>query len=65
MRRPGSERLVEDVTATVPRLRVEYGRECPLGIGEPHPRLSWTIETDIAGWSQSTYEVEIDGNAEG
>ncbi|MCB0113358.1 MAG: alpha-L-rhamnosidase N-terminal domain-containing protein, partial [Caldilineaceae bacterium] len=42
---------------TVTRLRFEQTRE-PLGIGVDRPRLSWTTETSIHGWSQAAYEIE-------
>ena len=31
----------------------------PLGIGEPAPRLSWIITTDIPGWRQQAYDIEL------
>jgi alpha-L-rhamnosidase len=31
----------------------------PLGIGESAPRLSWIIATDIPGWRQRAYEIEL------
>ncbi|GAA2212647.1 glycoside hydrolase family 78 protein [Nonomuraea monospora] len=38
----------------------------PLGIGESAPRLSWTVTTDTAGWTQAGYEIELgDGTATG
>nr|WP_184940235.1 glycoside hydrolase family 78 protein [Planomonospora venezuelensis] len=38
----------------------------PLGIGESAPRLSWTVETDLPGWRQRAYEIELsDGTATG
>lgn len=44
-------------------LRIEYhrDRDRALGIGEKRPRLSWAASTDIEGWSQSAYEIEVDG----
>ncbi|MEV1240278.1 glycoside hydrolase family 78 protein [Nonomuraea sp. NPDC049750] len=39
-------------------LRFEHHRE-PLGIGEPRPRLSWTVRNDRPGWQQHGYDVEI------
>jgi alpha-L-rhamnosidase len=30
-----------------------------MGIGEPAPRLSWTVTTDRPGWLQRAYEIEI------
>ncbi|WP_461060826.1 glycoside hydrolase family 78 protein [Streptomyces pseudoechinosporeus] len=36
----------------------EHHRE-PLGIGEPRPRLSWTVETDRPEWRQAAYEMEL------
>jgi alpha-L-rhamnosidase len=38
--------------------RYEHHRQ-PIGIGEPAPRLSWTVTTDIPGWLQRAYEIEI------
>ncbi|RIQ14550.1 glycoside hydrolase family 78 protein [Jiangella rhizosphaerae] len=44
-------------------VRFEHHRE-PLGIGEPRPRLSWLTSTDVPGWRQAAYEVEmVDGDA--
>jgi alpha-L-rhamnosidase len=38
----------------------------PFGIGESAPRLSWTITTDIPGWRQQEYEIELgDGTSTG
>ncbi|MBF8192591.1 glycoside hydrolase family 78 protein [Nonomuraea sp. K274] len=37
----------------------EHHRE-PLGIGERAPRLSWITQTDIPGWLQRAYEIELD-----
>ncbi|NJP94886.1 family 78 glycoside hydrolase catalytic domain [Nonomuraea sp. FMUSA5-5] len=38
----------------------------PLGIGEPEPRLSWTVTTDLPGWRQAAYEIELsDGTGTG
>ncbi|GAA3211979.1 alpha-L-rhamnosidase [Nonomuraea helvata] len=43
----------------------EHHRD-PLGIGERAPRLSWTVTTDIPGWQQEAYEIELsDGTATG
>ncbi|MEU4226792.1 glycoside hydrolase family 78 protein [Nonomuraea sp. NPDC026600] len=39
-------------------LRFEHHRE-PIGIGEPRPRLSWTVRNDRPGWQQHGYDVEI------
>ncbi|MEV4068607.1 glycoside hydrolase family 78 protein [Nonomuraea fuscirosea] len=37
-----------------------------LGIGEASPRLSWTVTTDLPGWRQAAYEIELsDGTATG
>uniref|UniRef100_UPI001968F02D glycoside hydrolase family 78 protein n=4 Tax=Streptomyces TaxID=1883 RepID=UPI001968F02D len=41
----------------VARLRFEHHRE-PLGIGESHPRLSWTTRTELPGWRQAAYEIQ-------
>ncbi|WP_049575176.1 glycoside hydrolase family 78 protein [Nonomuraea sp. SBT364] len=38
----------------------------PLGIGEPAPRLSWTVATGVPGWRQRAYEIELsDGTSTG
>src|ERR1700750_286732 len=39
-------------------VRFEPPREA-LGIGESRPRISWKVATDIPGWTQSAYEIEI------
>ncbi|GIH26540.1 alpha-L-rhamnosidase [Acrocarpospora phusangensis] len=37
-----------------------------LGIGEAAPRLSWRVGTDLSGWLQRAYEIELtDGTATG
>ena len=39
------------------RLRCEYA-DSPLGIDNPHPRLSWVPESGVArGWFQSSYRI--------
>jgi alpha-L-rhamnosidase len=38
-------------------LQVEHLRET-LGIGTAQPRLSWTVETNIQGWTQNGFEIE-------
>ncbi|GAA3389236.1 glycoside hydrolase family 78 protein [Cryptosporangium minutisporangium] len=43
---------------TVAPVTFEHHRE-PLGIGEPAPRLSWIVRTELPGWRQSAYELEI------
>ncbi|MEU6719090.1 glycoside hydrolase family 78 protein [Nonomuraea sp. NPDC046802] len=49
----------------VTALTFEHHRD-PLGIGEPAPRLSWTVTTDLPGWTQRGYEIELDdGTATG
>ncbi|WP_030450548.1 glycoside hydrolase family 78 protein [Herbidospora cretacea] len=41
----------------------EHHRE-PFGIGEAAPRLSWVVRTDLPGWLQRAYDVELgDGTA--
>src|SRR3954453_23320989 len=44
---------------TVAPVTFEHHREA-LGIGEARPRLSWAVRTDVAGWRQAAYELEID-----
>ena len=44
--------------AVVESVRFEHHRE-PLGIGERRPRVSWKVTTDVAGWTQSAYEIEV------
>jgi alpha-L-rhamnosidase len=43
---------------TVLPVRFEHHVE-PLGIGEPRPRLSWQVQTDVPDWRQAACEVEI------
>lgn len=45
-------------SVTISELRFEHRREA-LGIGTAQPRLSWLIETEIEGWRQSGYEIEL------
>ncbi|PZF85611.1 glycoside hydrolase family 78 protein [Jiangella anatolica] len=46
---------------TVESVRFEHHRE-PFGIGESQPRLSWLVGTDVPGWRQTAYEVEMTGD---
>lgn len=34
-----------------------------LGLDTPSPRLSWRVRTNDASWSQTKYEVELDGDS--
>ncbi|MGY2074414.1 glycoside hydrolase family 78 protein [Blastococcus sp. SYSU DS0828] len=43
---------------TVLPVSIEHHRE-PFGIGETTPRLSWVTRTDLPGWRQAAYELEI------
>ncbi|MGY1787096.1 family 78 glycoside hydrolase catalytic domain [Geodermatophilus sp. SYSU D00698] len=43
---------------TVAAVTAEHHRE-PLGIGETAPRLSWVTLTELPGWRQAAYELEI------
>jgi alpha-L-rhamnosidase len=48
-------------------LRFEHQTD-PLGIGTAQPRLSWIVQTSIAGWHQNAYEIEayaVDGQIRG
>ncbi len=49
-------------SVTTVGLRAEYGRAV---VGVASPRLSWRAETDVDGWRQAAYEVEVDGGATG
>ena len=40
-------------------VRLEHHRE-PFGIGEPEPRGSWSVRTDLRDWRQAAYELEIE-----
>lgn len=42
----------------VTNLKVNY-RKNPLGIDDLHPRLSWWIRTEIRGFIQSAYQVQV------
>jgi len=58
-----SQRLTSGTEAPDARIvdvRFEHLRET-LGIGTASPRLSWTVETQQAGWRQLAYEVEAYG----
>ena len=46
-------------------VRAEYHHGDVVGIGEQCPRLSWISVTDTPGWTQSAYEVEVDGKPAG
>ncbi|MGP4015772.1 family 78 glycoside hydrolase catalytic domain [Saccharopolyspora sp. 5N708] len=41
-------------------VRFEH-RDCALGIGTATPRLSWQVVTGDPDWSQTAYELELDG----
>ena len=43
---------------TVLPVKFEHHQE-PFGIGEPQPRLSWRVRTELLNWRQAAYEVEI------
>lgn len=47
------------MTPIVSATRFEHHRE-PLGIGESEPRLSWTITSAPAGWTQTASRIEIE-----
>jgi alpha-L-rhamnosidase len=49
-------------TTTVGPVRFEH-RDDALGIGTATPRLSWRVITDDPGWTQTAYELELDGVA--
>ncbi len=51
-----SESVAPDVT-TIAGISFEHLRSA-LGLGVSRPRLSWLIETEIANWLQSGYEIE-------
>ncbi|MCS3843572.1 alpha-L-rhamnosidase [Microbacterium sp. AK031] len=38
--------------------RIEHHRE-PIGIGEPRPRLSWTVSDAPSGWLQTRYAITV------
>ena len=42
----------------VVRVKAEHHRE-PLGIGTARPRLSWQVETDREGWTQTAYQIAV------
>ena len=49
--------------ATLSGLRCEYA-ENPLGIDVPHPRLSWTINSERRGEAQAAYQVLVASSRE-
>src|SRR5690348_3537119 len=46
---------------TIARVSFEHHRDA-FGVGEPRPRLSWTVETLTPGWRQTAYELEAYGS---
>ena len=50
---------MSDASVHVVRVRTEHHRE-PLGIGAVRPRLSWQVETDREGWTQTAYQLAVD-----
>src|SRR5437763_13252821 len=56
-----SERAAPGVSVSF--LRCEYAVD-PLGIDEPHPRLSWTMEAKERGQAQTAYQVLVAGSEE-
>jgi alpha-L-rhamnosidase len=52
-----------DGSVHVVRLKADHHRE-PLGLGNARPRLSWQVETDREGWTQSAYQIAVDLDAE-
>lgn len=47
---------------SVTRLRCEY-LENPLGLDEPHPRLSWALRTETLGARQTAYHLRVASSA--
>jgi alpha-L-rhamnosidase len=58
------ELLASALTVRVHDVRFEHQREA-LGIGERAPRISFKVATDIPGWTQTAYELEVDGEPQG
>ena len=46
-------------------VRAEYHHGDVIGLGEPCPRLSWISLTRTPGWTQSAFEIEVDGEPTG
>ena len=46
---------------TVTPVRFEH-QDAPLGIGTGTPRLSWQVCTDDPEWTQTAYELDLDGH---
>lgn len=42
---------------SITQLRFEHVREA-FGIGTPHPRISWMVQTGQPNWQQTAYEIE-------
>ena len=51
------------VPQTVTGLRCEYAVN-PAGIDEPYPRLSWVVQTELPGWTQSAYQIQVASTVE-
>jgi hypothetical protein len=54
----------EPLAASVAGVRFEHHRE-PFGIGESRPRISWRVSTNVSGWVQQAYEIEVADQAGG
>lgn len=55
------EQTLSSKTAQSPtmlHLRIEHHRDA-FGIGTDRPRLSWIVETQVQGWHQAAYEIEM------
>jgi alpha-L-rhamnosidase len=48
------------MTTVVTPVRFEH-RDSALGVGTATPRLSWQVTTDDPDWTQTAYELELDG----
>ncbi|GGD76875.1 glycoside hydrolase family 78 protein [Paenibacillus nasutitermitis] len=44
--------------AIVTKLRCEY-LENPIGLDNPHPRISWQIQSGIRSWLQSAFQIQV------
>lgn len=50
----------EKTPVTISKVRFEHSQGV-LGLGIARPRISWQVTTDVAGWRQAGYEIEVYG----
>jgi alpha-L-rhamnosidase len=51
--------MTDNHSVNVVGLRIEHTDGNPIGVGTARPRLSWRSETEIRGWRQAAWAVEV------